>query len=323
MKTTIATRFPNSLLLAAEKGYSALPGIFVQPINRWSDFLMVLRELKETEVQEKFETIVLDTADILYDYCEQYVCGIEGVNTIGEVPYGQGYSKVAKEFDTRLRQIVQMNYGIVMISHEIDRTFTDEAGLEYNKIIPTLPNKAKLIVSRMTDIIGYIRGVDTAEGHQVYMFLRGTPRFEAGSRFKYIEEKIILSYDNLVGALGRAIDKEALESDNKYVSDERENVHMAAVEIDFDTVMLKFKKISDKLLLINTPYYGPRIVHVINKQLGIGKKVSDCTIDQAMIVEIIASELEAFPVSDEDLAKYEVTLAELKAEAEAMEGIET
>lgn len=64
-KTTTASKFPKSLLLAAEKGYSALPGVFAQPINSWSDFLKVLRELKDPAVKEKFETIVIDTAKIV------------------------------------------------------------------------------------------------------------------------------------------------------------------------------------------------------------------------------------------------------------------
>lgn len=63
-KTTIASKFPHALLFSFEKGYSALPGVFAQPINNWSEFLKFLRELKQEEVKEKFETIVIDTANI-------------------------------------------------------------------------------------------------------------------------------------------------------------------------------------------------------------------------------------------------------------------
>ena len=71
-KTTTATKFPNHLLLAFEKGYNAIPGAMAQPINSWSEFRKVLRQLKQEEVQSKFETIIIDTADIAYDYCEKY-----------------------------------------------------------------------------------------------------------------------------------------------------------------------------------------------------------------------------------------------------------
>ena len=46
-KTTTATRFPKSLLLAFEKGYSAIPGVRALPINSWSEFKKVLRLLAE------------------------------------------------------------------------------------------------------------------------------------------------------------------------------------------------------------------------------------------------------------------------------------
>lgn len=64
-KTTIASRFPNALLLAFEKGFSTLGGVYAQPINNWSEFLKILRELKNEKVKAKFETIVIDTAKIV------------------------------------------------------------------------------------------------------------------------------------------------------------------------------------------------------------------------------------------------------------------
>ena len=60
---------------------------------------------------------------------------------------------VAKEFDECLRKIVQLNYGLVLISHAVDKTFTDEAGREYNQIVPTLGNKPRNIVARMCKLV--------------------------------------------------------------------------------------------------------------------------------------------------------------------------
>ena len=63
-KTTTASKFPNSLLLGFEKGYNALAGIYAQPINNWSEFRKVLRQLKDEKVKEKFSTIIVDTANV-------------------------------------------------------------------------------------------------------------------------------------------------------------------------------------------------------------------------------------------------------------------
>lgn len=56
-KTTTASKFPKSLLLATEKGYNALPGVMAQPINSWGDFRKVLKQLKKEEVKDKFDTV--------------------------------------------------------------------------------------------------------------------------------------------------------------------------------------------------------------------------------------------------------------------------
>ena len=192
-KTTTAAKFPSSLLLAFEKGYSAIPGVMAQPINSWSEFRQVLRQLKSDAAKAAYATIIIDTADIAYDYVSKYICdnakrpdGGFGVDNIADIPFGKGYGLVSQEFDECLRSIVQMGYGLVLISHATDKAFKDESGQEYNKIVPTLDKRATNIVSRMADIIGYSRAVTEENGNEsVKLFMRGTQRYMAGSRFKY------------------------------------------------------------------------------------------------------------------------------------------
>ena len=232
-KTTTAARFPNSLLLAFEKGYNAIPGIMAQPINSWAEFRKVLRQLREEAVKEKFSTIIVDTADIAYDYATKYICanakrtdGGFGVDNISDIPFGKGYGMVGQEFDECLRSIVQMDYGLVLISHATDKTFTDESGQEYNKIVPTLDKRATNIVSRMADIIGYSRAVtetlDNGEQKTVTkLFIRGTTRYMAGSRFKYTPDYIDFTYDNLVDAIRGAIDQQMEEDGAEFFTDNK------------------------------------------------------------------------------------------------------
>lgn len=78
-KTTIASKFPNALLLAFEKGYNALAGVMAQPMNSWADMIKVLKQLKDEKVKARFETIIIDTADIAYSCCEKYICSNEGL----------------------------------------------------------------------------------------------------------------------------------------------------------------------------------------------------------------------------------------------------
>ena len=200
---------------------------------------------------------------------------------------------VAKEFDTKLRQIVQMNYGLVLISHSQDKTFTNEQGVEYNRIVPTLPTRPRTICERLCDIIGYSRAVDTDEGTKTMLFMRGTTRFVAGSRFKYIPNHIEFNYANLVNAICDAIDKEAEENGNQFVSDDAHNIYIDNTKhMDFDEVMAQFNATVKELISKDSSRYAPRITEIVENHLGKGKKVAECTRSQAPVIEIILAELQ-------------------------------
>ena len=304
-KTTIATKFPKHVILGFEKGWSTIPGAMAEPINSWGEFRKKLKELKDPEVQEMFETVIIDTADIAYDYCEKYIMAINGVDSIGEIPYGQGYGMVAKEFDECLRSITQMNYGLVIISHSQDKTFTDELGREYNQIVPTLGNKGRLICQRMCDIIGYSRGIETEHGVETRLFMRGTPRFIAGSRFKYTPDHILFTHKDLVNAIGDAIDQQMKEYGVELFTDERVNTNVSTyTELDFDNLIATFQNIVISIPGSSDPlgqtdegkhfieYWNPRISQIVEKYLGKGRKVNQCTRDQVEALDLIVSDLQ-------------------------------
>ncbi len=296
-KTTIATKFPRALLLAAEKGYNALPGVMAQPINSWGDFKKALTELRDPEVQEMFETVIIDTADIAYSYCEKYICSRESdqkntYENIADIPYGKGFSMAQDEFDTCIRKILQLNYGLVLISHSTEKTFTNEKGQEVSKIVPTLDKRARLVCERTCDIIGYSRSIDTDDGNKTILFMRGTPRFVAGSRFRFTPDFIEFSYDNLVNAIAEAIDKEAAASNGTLVTDEKTQVVSQEETYDFEALMKEFQDLVG-ILMQKDQGNAIKITQIVDKHLGKGKKVGDCTAEQAAIIDLIVHDIKA------------------------------
>lgn len=295
-KTTISSKFPGALVLAFEKGYAAIPGIMAKPMNSWGDFKKVLAELKDPEVKNIFQTVVIDTADIAYGLCEKYICSRESdaKNTyeqISDLPFGKGYKLAQQEFDEGLRKILQMDYGLILISHAVDKTFKDEAGVEYNQIIPTLDNKARLVCERTCDIIGYSRQVNTEEGVRTKLFMRGTPRFVAGSRFRFTPDVIDFTYENLVQAIADAINKEEQMSGSAYVTDApMSHEHLNEPAYDFSALMDEFQILVGNLMS-KSPAMAPKITAIIDKHLGKGKKVNDCTPEQAPQIDLILFDL--------------------------------
>lgn len=289
-KTTTAVKFPKSLLLAFEKGYNALNNVMAQPINKWSEFKQVLKQLKEPGVQAKFETIIVDTADIMWDLAEKYVVQRESVEKIGDIPFGGGYKMVESEVDECLRSIALMDYGLVMISHAEDKEFTDESGESYQKIVPTLPKKARKIVTRMADIIGYSRTIQDEEGNTtVNLYMRGTPRFEAGSRWKHTPQVIEFNYQNLVDAIADAIDKQEKE-DGVTATDTHVNLYKETSKYDFNDVKQEINT-TIKSILEDDEDNATKITKIVDKHLGKGRRIAEAEEEQVDMLVLILDDL--------------------------------
>jgi hypothetical protein len=148
----------------------------------------------------------------------------------------------------------------------------------------------------MSDIIGYARSVQEEDGGtRSILYMRGTTRYVAGSRFKYTPDFIEFTYDNLVNAIGDAIDKQAEETNGKFVTNERTTAHVLPPELDYDALMAQFKdivaKIQDAAGDRFAADWAPRIVEITDRHLGKGKKVNDMTRDQVEMLDLIVSDL--------------------------------
>lgn len=261
-----------------------------QPINKWSEFKQILKQLKDPKVKERFETVIIDTVDIAWDLCEKYICQREGVDKINAIPFGAGYSMVEKEFDEALRSIPLLDYGLVMISHAQDKEFTDENGQSYQQIVPTVPKRASKVVTRMADIIGYSRTVQNEEGEvRVNLYMRGTPRFVAGSRWKHTPAYIEFNYNNLVNAIAEAIEQQEKE-EGFTATDEHINVYKENATYIFEEVMKEAKDVIDKLMSKNEGN-ASKITKVIETHLGKGKKLAEATEEQTDIIVLIVDDL--------------------------------
>jgi hypothetical protein len=287
-KTTNATKFPKPLLVAFEKGYSALSGVRAVPIQKWSDFKKVLKQLADPRAHDIYETVVLDTLDIAYSLAEKYICQREGVDDISAIPYGKGYSLVKKEFEEALRSIPLMDYGLVMISHAEPKTFVDEEGQEYTKITPTLPKRPRQIALGMADIIGYAKNIEKDGETKSVLFLRGTPRFEAGSRFKYTPPYIPFTYEALVNAIADAIEKEGNETGQ--ITDEHINLYKDTEQYSFDEIMKQATEIIQKLMSKDEKN-AAKITKIIEEHLGKGRKLAEATEEQIEMVSLIVDDL--------------------------------
>ena len=297
-KTTLASQMDKALLLAAEKGYNAIPGIMAQDITSWSEMKQVVRELKKPEVKNAFKSICVDTIDLMADYCEKYICNREGVEKLGDIPWGGGFKMMKKEFEDTFRTIAQMDYALFFISHSKDKLFKREDGTEYNQIVPSLAPSYNEIIRNMSDLEGYAHQTRLDNGRpEVMLTLRSMDgSVECKSRFKYIDPEVPFTYEAPSKALADAIEKEAELNNNKFVTDEKVSKVLEEKLLDFNSLMKEFKSLTSKIQknVDNIEFkevWAPKIIEITDKYLGKGKKVNDCTSQQSEQLVLILDDL--------------------------------
>lgn len=276
-KTSMACQFPKNLLLAFEKGYNAIAGIKPQDITKWSDFKLVLRQLEKPEARQIYDTVTIDTVGIAWEMCEQFICAQNGVQKIADIPWGGGYSACKKEFESCLRKITQLGYGLVIIAHVDKRTEKRADDSEVEILGPAIPKRAYEIVNQLVDIIGYIDITWDEEGNsERWLYTRKTPTVMAGSRFKYLAPKIKFGYNELVAAISEAIDKSE-KLDGATVVETTEQVVEEA--LDYKAIREQ-ASVLWKELVGRDPENAPIILKKVEMIFGRPMKLSEITEDQ-------------------------------------------
>ena len=287
-KTSMACQFPKNLLLGFEHGWNAIGGVKAIDVTKWADFKLILRQLEKPEAKTMYDTITIDTIGIAWDACEQYICAQNGVQKIADIPWGGGYSACKKEFESCLRKITQLGYGLVIIAH-VERRIEKRADDSEVEILgPAIPKRAYEIVNQLVDIIGYIDVSWDEEGNtERWLYTRKTPTVMAGSRFKYLAPKIKFGYQELVDAIAEAIEKSE-KIDGAKVVDKQENI--IEETLSFNEVRNEAMELWNKLIELD-PENSKIILKKVEMVFGRVMKLSEITEDQVDLFNLVVLDM--------------------------------
>ena len=297
-KTTMACDFPKPLLMAFEKGYNMIDGIMAQPINSWGEALEVHRQLiadaKKVELGQQeeamFKTIIIDTLDIAWNMCGKFIAAQDGKTFVDDIGYGKGVNHQSLTFIDLPMELCKANYTVVMIAHEAIENIETKTGQMVRKVRPDLHPKARSVCN-MVDIFGYATIEYDSEGksHPV-LIMRDDGFIEAGSHNPYMSAKIPLTYDALLKDVQQATKKLAKAKGKKAKSTPNVSPYKEQNDMSFDEVM-------DKIAAIVKEMYEAgemdKYQEIVDRNLGQGKLVKECTKAQIDILRVIYAELEA------------------------------
>ena len=228
-----------------------------------------------------------------YASCEKFICQQAGVQKIGDIPYGRGYSDTKREFEDSLRKITMLGFGLCCICHAEKKSVPGPNDTTIETMQPAMPSRAADVVNRMVDIIAYIDQRFDENGESVRRFItRRTPYVLAGSRLPYLDPIIPFSYKDLIDAIGRAIDKQQ-ELDGATVVDHAAPV-VTQKTLNFTEVRARAEELWKKLVGVGenaNPTMASDILKKIEITMGRRMKLSEFTEDQVELLQLVVDEM--------------------------------
>ena len=288
-KTLQATRMPKPFYLPFEKGVNAISGVPFAPINNWSDFKKINKQLTNPATVEKakelYSTIIFDEVEASAKYCQRYINGVYGVNRIRDGNDGYGlWKEYETEYWEEINKLTGSGYTVIFIAHKTE----DKDGF----VMPKGDKRALEPIVDNCDIVVYVKsnGIDE-EGKVINSsaYLAQTDKFFARSRFDYIDTYIEnFTAENLEKIIIEGIERQEKEEGVTAVPFVEQKMKYESEEVDFDGLMEKIGELGEKFIEAEKQDV---LVEIVEKHLGKGKKVSECTKSQIEVVTVIYDDL--------------------------------
>jgi len=304
-KTTTAASFDKALLLSFEPGFNLIDGVRAVMVSSWIDMKNYIKQLKKPEVRAEYNTIVIDTVDLMWSSCEKFIKTQADIEDLTDLGFGKGYRKVRDEFQEAINGLGQMGYTLVFISHAEKKDYVDALGVSHSGITPALDKRPKEIITGLVDVMMFVcQEADGNGGNRPVAFLRGgkygDTEIEAGSRYgEGLPIKIPFNYDELVKAVQSA-DEAMLSSgikistENKTILEEVEETKPETKKRSFSDLYKDVNTTINKLkerIVAGEEGLAETMTSIIDQYLGTGKKITEATPAQQDLVEAALAEL--------------------------------
>lgn len=251
-KTSVACAFPKHLLAAYDIGYKMINGANAVPLQNWSDFKGLVKQLDLPKNQERFDTVVIDTAGKCYQACYQYMCNQMGVSDPAEAgKYGIGWKKIRNEFETTIYSIAQKGYGVILLAHsdEIEKEDPNTKQKYIHTKIDT-DKRPETIIKQMADFVFYLRKEvkDGTEDQPTVYAYTNLVQIDTKSRSRYFTPRFEFTYENLCKELELAVAKQYEEENCVRPVDYVETNPYVAEKVNFDALKTNVIGLAQKLM---------------------------------------------------------------------------
>jgi len=207
-KSTLFSKFPNTLYITTEKRHDHIKGIEYIYIKNWEDLLNITKLLENNSLSGKYKFIVIDVIDLTYQYCIEYVCKKEKWEKGWKQPgWGKGEDLVDTQYRKWYIGLLTLSYGFAFISHtkieNVEKIINGQSVIK-TKVVSGLHDRAKRIIMPPVDITGHMKyetlfinveGKMKSKEVRVISF-EGDDLVEAGDGVGCMPKKLIINKDS-------------------------------------------------------------------------------------------------------------------------------
>ena len=213
-KTTFADQAPTPLNLNTDGNvkYVTMPRLAIKDevttegrITKrkfaWEIFKEAIADL---EKGSDFETIVVDLLEDTYEYCRLYMYDQLGITHESDDSF-RAWDKVRTEYLSNIKRLLNLDYNIILISHEdTSKDLTKKGGDKVTAIMPNLNEKASKKIAGMVDLVARL----VVDGDKRTLNFKSDEVVFGGGRLQGVKTtEIPLSWESLCAVYDEAIGK--------------------------------------------------------------------------------------------------------------------
>lgn len=226
-KTYLANDFDTPLMLNTDGNFKQVDAPVIRIVDEvttegritkrkyaWEVFQDTVDEL---EKGSEFKTIIVDLLEDVYDACRIKVCVDNNWDHESDDSF-KAYDIVRSEFLRTLKRLLNLDYNIVLISHEdTSRDITKRTGDKVTAIKPNLQEKIALKVAGMVDIACRIVNNN---GDRTISFKSNEVEF-GGGRLELKVKEIPCKYEELMKVYGDDAKKVVKTAEKEQVQEKK------------------------------------------------------------------------------------------------------
>lgn len=291
-KTAQAVRMSKPFVIATESGLNATVGVAYNRVNSWADFKRIVKQFTSKATVEKaramYDTIIIDELYAAALLCQDYIQSVIGGGALtlsdtvegGKINLYQAYEK---EFFKTVNTLLSCDYTVVFIGHAQEKD---------GKMFPKGDKRSVDPVKDFVDYIIYVKSNGVDEDGKVIpssAYLAETDEYFARSRFDTTPTYLpVWSAEALEEAVNIGVKGMEEKSGISAVSYQKQKEQNTTETYDYDTVMDELQSVGQRFAANNKM---DELTEIVERTLGKGRKVSECTKSQIQAMIIILDDL--------------------------------